>query len=153
MTHEELVAKYPLIFTVERYPSVSKGWIPLLDALCDRLQGITDLEIKKILRHNELYKEGKVEKPYENTESLFDTMQIKCIQCKEKFGGLRFYTRDGLGEKHLNIIHEYEILSYHICENCSSMFEIGWTQGWISTICINCKDKPEYKNKEWKKNT
>jgi len=150
MNIDELVAKYPLIFTIEKYPSVSSGWIPLLDLLCDRLQSTTDEEVKKALKYNELYKQGAV--GFEYPDDYIKSMQIECTQCKEKFGGLRFYTENGLGGKHFDIIHEYEILSYHVCESCSTMMDVGITKGWASTTCIDCKNKPEYKGREWRKN-
>jgi hypothetical protein len=65
-------------------------------------------------------------------------------QVKEKWGGLRFYT-NGLTDKQSYIINKYEKLSYDTCESCGSTEHIGQTDGWVSTLCINCAiDKPSW---------
>ena len=44
-------------------------------------------------------------------------------QVKEKYAGLRFYINGASKEVH-DIIHEYENLSYHICEDCGEPGEV-----------------------------
>lgn len=56
------------------------------------------------------------------------------LQIKEKFGGLRLY---GAGE----LESALESLSYHMCEDCGSTYEIGYTEGWIRTLCKKCSEK------------
>lgn len=59
----------------------------------------------------------------------------KLTQCKEKFGGLRFYVT-GTSDKNWKLIHNAEQKSYSVCEVTGSEIEVGcWTKGWIQTLC------------------
>jgi hypothetical protein len=59
----------------------------------------------------------------------------KVTQCKEKFGGLRFYVT-GTSDKNWDLIREAEKKSYGICEVTGSEVEVGvWNNGWIQTLC------------------
>lgn len=60
------------------------------------------------------------------------------LQCKEKFGGLRFYI--GSGSDEINkIISKYESLSYETCEMCGESGELRKDAGnhgrWWKTLC------------------
>jgi len=59
----------------------------------------------------------------------------KVTQCKEKFGGLRFYVT-GTSDKNWDLIREAEKKSYGVCEVTGSEVEVGiWNSGWIITLC------------------
>ena len=59
----------------------------------------------------------------------------KVTQCKEKFGGLRFYVT-GTSDKNWDLIREAEQKSYGVCEVTASEVEVGvWNSGWIITLC------------------
>jgi hypothetical protein len=59
----------------------------------------------------------------------------KVTQCKEKFGGLRFYVT-GTSDKNWDLIREAEKKSFGVCEVTGSEVEVGvWNNGWIQTIC------------------
>ncbi len=59
----------------------------------------------------------------------------KLTQCKEKFGGLRFYVT-GTSDKNWALIRTAEQKSYGICEVTGSEVEVGtWNDGWVQTIC------------------
>ena len=59
----------------------------------------------------------------------------KVTQCKEKFGGLRFYVT-GTSDKNWDLIREAEKKSYCVCEVTGSEVEVGvWNGGWIITLC------------------
>jgi hypothetical protein len=59
----------------------------------------------------------------------------KVTQCKEKFGGLRFYVT-GTSDKNWDLIREAERKSYGVCEVTGSEVEVGvWNGGWIQTLC------------------
>lgn len=66
------------------------------------------------------------------------TVQID--QIKEKFGGLRFYYSGGDDDID-GMVSLAESLSYHICETCGSTLNIGYTKGWIATMCQSCYEK------------
>ena len=55
-------------------------------------------------------------------------------QCKEKFGGLRFYINSG-SEEIYKTISKYEKMSYKICEICGEEGERINKNGWISVRC------------------
>ena len=59
----------------------------------------------------------------------------KVTQCKEKFGGLRFYVT-GTSDKNWDLIREAEKKSYGVCEVSGSEVEVGvWNDGWVQTLC------------------
>ena len=59
----------------------------------------------------------------------------KVTQCKEKFGGLRFYVT-GTSDKNWDLIREAEQKSYGVCEVTGSEVEVGvWNDGWVRTMC------------------
>ena len=64
-----------------------------------------------------------------------DKWVTKVTQCKEKFGGLRFYVT-GTSDKNWDLIREAEQKSYGVCEVTASEVEVGvWNSGWIITLC------------------
>ncbi|MBN8744529.1 MAG: hypothetical protein J0I24_09500 [Thiomonas arsenitoxydans] len=97
---ELLCQSYPLIFA-ERHLSQMQtcmcwgiacgdGWFDLIDALCERLQFWTD--------HN-------------------NAPQVVARQVKEKFGTLRFYSREA-NETQRGMIYMAEAMSARICDQC-----------------------------------
>lgn len=59
----------------------------------------------------------------------------KCVQIKEKFGGLRFYVSGGETDHRMRLaIEAAEYESLVTCEGCGSP---GWADGdiWIQTLC------------------
>lgn len=59
----------------------------------------------------------------------------KVTQCKEKFGGLRFYVT-GTSDKNWALIRTAEQKSYGVCEETGSEVEVGtWTHAWTKTMC------------------
>ena len=55
-------------------------------------------------------------------------------QCKEKFGGLRFYAHNCTPEQY-DLIHEYEEKSFIICEVCGKKGILREALGWVQTLC------------------
>lgn len=63
-------------------------------------------------------------------------------QCKEKFGGLRYYigitTKDESRINQIrNIIRTVERRSYHICETCGNSGKLVENNHWYYTSCEN----------------
>lgn len=110
MTADELVIKYPKILGEAGHLDVGDGWLPLIDRLCGWLQFNTD--------HN---------------SHIPAYGQVKAMQVKEKFGGLRFYARNASPEQHA-VISFVETLSYHTCEVCGAPGKRR-EGGWIRTLC------------------
>ena len=88
-----------------------------------------------------------IRKLCEDITALGDTQGFRAAQVKEKFGGLRFYY-DGGDEKIDGMVWLAEHMSYHTCEECGSITNIGQTKGWIITLCEDCSKKV---NKVWEK--
>lgn len=100
-----------------------KGWYPL---------------IEPIFNYIEEYNKDKKEED-----------KIEILQVKEKFGGLRFYTNfytDDLRK----LIREAESKSYTTCELCGTTDNIGYTSGYILTICEDCHKK-QMSHLKWKR--
>lgn len=120
---EQLCKKYPKIFQnrneSEKVTAMcwgfecGDGWYWLINQLCEAIQGRIDAN-----PHLKIH-------------------QPVAEQVKEKFGGLRFYV-DGADEETYGMIELAEHLSYNICEQCGSTEDIGYTSGWITTLCKKC---------------
>lgn len=126
MTTEDIIKKYPKIFQqyegnpyMVNWHGVPEGWLPIVDKLCGCIQNYVD-------RHVTYSKEGE-QRPE----------QVVCIQMKEKFGGLRFYT-NGSDDTVEGMIQMAEYLCDNTCESCGSEKDLGITKGWISVMCREC---------------
>lgn len=102
---QQLVDKHPLILRGTGWPGVGDGWLPIIDKLCTAIQARV------------------AEK---------DLPQLKALQIKEKFGGLRFYT-----DKY----HAFRDLIAHAedeagvtCEVCGKPGTLR-SNGWTKTAC------------------
>lgn len=151
---QKLCEKYPLIFR-DRHEDPSKtcmywglavgdGWYDLLDKLCALIQGHLDWRIRSIelaLSFNkDLAEDAK--NNFEDREAWMSREpraiperieQVRAVQVKEKFGGLRFYYNGG-DEYVRGLVTMAEEMSYRICEVCSD--KAAPTQGgWIRTLC------------------
>jgi hypothetical protein len=70
-----------------------------------------------------------------NNDQVKGKWVTKVTQCKEKFGGLRFYVT-GTSDKNWDLIREAEQKSYGVCEVTGSEVEVGvWNSGWVITLC------------------
>jgi hypothetical protein len=126
MTIEELISKYPKIFeNYEGNPGncnwldLPTGWISNIDDLCGSIQEYIDTHV--------IYTaEGKV-----------TPQQVTCVQMKEKFGGLRFYT-NGHDDHVEGMISLAEYLCDNTCQQCGSRKDLGLTSHWISVLCRTC---------------
>ena len=58
------------------------------------------------------------------------------LQCKEKFGGMRFYTGQTTSEME-EFILDAENQSYKICELCGAP-GVPRKGGWVKTLCDKC---------------
>lgn len=122
---KEFLDKYPMLFPNGQPRSgfsAGYGWWPLLTALCDDLMKIVE------------------EAPLPMEEKAFIVDQVK-----EKFGGLRFYTgavHESISNKVYERIHEAELLSFKICEQCGQPGREGGI-GWIKTLCDDCQNEVE----------
>lgn len=119
---KKLCEKYPKIFRDRNESprvtsmywgfSCDDGWYGLIDALCATIK-----------RHAEK-----------------EDLDVRAVQVKEKFGGLRFYIYGG-DDAIYEYVHFAEMMSYHICEKCGMTGpEVSQTKGgWIKTLCEACK--------------
>lgn len=126
ITTEELIQKYPRIF--QDYPGnpegvnwhgVPQGWLPVMDKLCGCIQEYVDTTTR--------YVKGQPQR----------IEQVTCVQMKEKFGGLRFYT-NGNDDEVDGMIRMAEYMCDNTCQDCGSEQDLGYTSGWITLLCRNC---------------
>lgn len=113
----QLFERYPLIFQERGLPmaetamcwgiATGNGWHHLIDALCAQLQRQTD--------------EG-------------GAPQIVATQVKEKFGTLRFHTREA-DDRQLAVIDLARELSQRICEVCGAPGTLRPVAGLQATRC------------------
>lgn len=117
MNYEQLIVKYPKLFSRRKYIECNEGWIDIIDLLC------TQIEI--------------INSKYPDPEQ-----GIFAAQVKQKYGGLRFYiSSEGVSEEDQkyvdNLIHGAEDASYKICESCGSPAAKVRTSRY-STLCDQC---------------
>ena len=115
----QLYKKYPELFgqvfyTIERSGmgfgfQCGDGWYGILTIVCNLL----------------------------SNHSLQSGLDIKFVQVKEKYGGLRIYIQNS--DKYTDGVCEFaEEMSYHICELCGNKGKV-FGERWIMTRCENCK--------------
>jgi len=156
----------PLQFGIE----TGNGWFMLLDELManieNRIKNVNrwrkngkhkykflekwsyDLRIRSAHKQKMRKKIGEwIEK---NAPRIYEPpLMIQIDQIKEKFGGLRFYYSGG-DDEIAGMVSLAESLSYHICEYCGSTKDIGYTKGWIVTMCKECyENNPKKENLRW----
>jgi len=86
---------------------------------------------------------------YDNQPRGVPHLTFQIDQIKEKFGGLRFYYSGG-DDTIDGMVHLAESMSYGTCESCGSTNNVGRTQGWIYTVCGDCREKNErIKERNW----
>lgn len=109
-----LCKRYPAIFSVDDSEDsqvfgfeCGDGWFTLIDATCELIQ-----------RHIE--KTGD--------------QQLVATQVKEKFGGLRFYYRNG-SDHASTVVRFVDSLSEHLCELCGQPGKGVGLSGWMQTRC------------------
>lgn len=127
----ELLNQKEMVLPIQFGFECGDGWYMLLDELMSEIQN----RIKNVNRWRK--KEGG------------PVLTIQIDQIKEKFGGLRFYYSGG-DDEISGMVDLAESLSYHICENCGSTKDIGYTKGWITTMCKDCYEKhPQKEMLRW----
>jgi len=122
---DQLVGKYPKIFSQIKSFQHGNGWFHIIDALCACIQNECDHNIRELKRINP-----------EVTEEDIEDLQVRAVQVKEKFGGLRFYIGSGNTEI-FGMIRMAEEISFKICEECGSPGK-NRSGGWIKTLCDSC---------------
>ena len=61
---------------------------------------------------------------------------VRCMQCKSKFGVLRVCLDDGASEAAVALKREYEARSSGMCQECGSPGgAVHGRYGWVSTLC------------------
>ena len=116
---KQLIEKFPQIFSNNFYFECGDGWFALIETLCKDLQHRIDWKMR------------------DASEEEKENLQVKCVQCKEKFGGLRFYVNGG-DDYMWGMIHLAESMSCKICEGCGLPGK-SYSNGWIRTHCEACE--------------
>lgn len=91
---------------------VSRGWWPVIEALCLQIQSHID---------------------WSSSQNGGPVEQVRVQQIKEKFGGLRFYYTGG-DEYISGMVRMAENWAAHSCEECGAPGK-SRNSGWIRTLC------------------
>lgn len=95
----------------------SDGWLDLIE------------DLSKMIQHHADWKISQDQK----------FVQPEVVQCKEKFGSLRFYIEGG-DDYTQGLIAFAEIMSSKICEQCGEPGKLR-RDGWLRTLCDPCHQK------------
>lgn len=68
--------------------------------------------------------------------------EVRAVQVKEKFGGLRFYIAGGSAEVY-EVIDAALIESSKVCELCEEG-ELCQRGSWVKTLCFRCRINNDY---------
>ena len=130
---QELINQKEMVSPIQFGFECGDGWYMLLNELMDNIAN----HIENTNRFN--LKEGQSE------------LKIEITQIKEKFGGLCFYFHGG--DEYIDgMVRMAESLSYKICESCGTTKNIGYTKGWITTLCEDCwQSNPRTKDMKWER--
>ena len=160
---EQLCRDFPEIFR-DRHGSmattamcwgfdVGDGWEPMIRLLCSQIMQPVRRARDRVEDHErmcaetpqdqwsdwmrrELTQEKLDEKRQELARAL-EQIPV-AVQVKEKFGGLRFYISGG-DDRVWDLIAWAESLSYHVCQDCSTMRTARLrNHGWMVTLCDAC---------------
>jgi hypothetical protein len=119
LSYDELLAKYPKLYSSLSYFECDNGWINLIDELSKKIE--------------------EINRKYPNDED-----RIYAVQVKQKFGGLRFYCYfDGISKEDRNLVYSFieeaEKTSLITCETCSKPGQcyVSPTK-WLTTLCQQC---------------
>lgn len=116
----ELVTKYPKLYSAHFWFECADGWYDLINDLSNQIQTYID--------------QSGIE-------------QVTASQVKEKFGGLRFYIYGG--DDHIyELVKQAEGKSYTICEGCGVPGTRRSRRGWITCSCDDCWSIQEQKLQE-----
>ena len=127
-----LIKKFPKLYSEygEQQPftefgfECDDGWFRLILWLSRYLQDYIDQQNKWSEKYPDQYLPVK---------------QIKVVQVKEKFAGLRLYI-DGRDAYIDGVVALAESLSYSICEQCGSNENVDQNKkGWSITLCEKCR--------------
>ena len=142
MTEERekyLVENFPLIYKKEEGSNdpyslfgfeCGDGWFRILYWLSKHIQNKIDQNNRWAEKYPDQYK--KIE-------------QVKAVQVKEKFGGLRFYYCGG-DEQISAVVSFVEEISYSICETTGKFEDVGHnTKGWIKTHHAELSKSKDFK--------
>lgn len=117
MLNDEIIHRYPDLYSGVYYLGVGPGWYRIIDDLSSKLEKLI-IEYRKLNPDCERYP--------------------MCSDVKEKYGELRFYMTCATDEM-LDHIHDAEKKSSITCEGCGDPGVNGCMDGWWTVLCDKCK--------------
>ena len=134
---QQLMERYPKIFSKIAYPGCNDGWFNLIDVLCSSIQTHIDAReasIKRTIQYNE---KNQLNSDYIARDIPDPISHVVADQIKEKFGGLRFYYSGG-DEEVDGMVTLACNLSERTCERCGKPGTLKTDRSWIRTLCDEC---------------
>lgn len=116
---DKIIANFPKLFNKTSCIECGDGWFDLIYTLCKTIQDHID---HKMQHH-----------------AVDHDIQLTVLQCKEKFGGLRFYFMGG-DDYTGGMIHLAENMSYKICQGCGVPGKLHEDRWW-RVHCEKCENE------------
>ena len=67
---------------------------------------------------------------------------VKILQVKEKFGGLRLYINSPNAKDH-DVVRKAESMCWYVCERCGTTLDVTTEPNpgryWVKTLCGSCR--------------
>lgn len=146
-TFERLAKRWPSLFEKAEIQHIEcgDGWFDIIDVLCQILSKDVERIDFRTTYCRESLKTQTDEVRIEDLHAQIETITIEraiavdmlpvIVQVKEKFGTMRFYCRDTIGD-HQNYIDFAEAMSARTCEECGAPGHREHpNQTWIKTLC------------------
>lgn len=109
------------------------GWFTIIDELCS--------DIQHYVEQNKRSLDFKKERGELVEDIEYEQAEVKVVQVKEKFGGLRFYINGG--DDYVNgMINFAESMAYKTCERCGLPGKLN-NKGWSRVLCAACNAADE----------
>lgn len=114
--------------TIDQLGGVGRGWWPIVEALCLNIQAHIDRSVNN---------KAWIDRQHPNVQAAIVAKdvcpQVRVLQIKEKFGGLRFYYEGG-DDRVDGMVRMAEAWAARTCEECGAP---GQTRpgGWVRTLC------------------
>ena len=154
---DKLYDKYPSLF-IERFEDMSRtsmcfgistsdGWYKLIDDLCAELMNLKNSKLIRFAQIKEKFGTLRIHidvmYPEEGVKSKNFFIRNFCLLKRFFF---KYHMVDNCNNVLTiaqNIIRNYEAQSKFICEECGERG--SWTdlEGWLTTLCLDCKTNKE----------
>lgn len=131
-----LVESFPDLYGKDFYFQCDDGWFNLVYGLSSAI------DFFRRIYEDTLIESDADEYDMRRNEYEYDYL---VFQCKEKFGGLRYYTQGRVDMFSQRLIEQYENCSVTVCESCGANgSKLRTISSIIKTLCEECNKKHQH---------